>query len=110
MEAKMETQQQELSNKTIGYGLSFAIANIFSALLVIIKESYTPFKDWMASLTGHHWATHGVFTIGLFLILGVILSKRDLQKYDANKITNIVIWSAVIGTVLISGFFLTHIL
>ncbi|KXG44405.1 hypothetical protein TEPIDINF_001954 [Tepidibacillus infernus] len=109
MEVKVENQG--LSQKTIGFGIAFAVANIFNAVLMIFKEMVTPFKDWMASLTGHHWATHGVFTIGLFLILGFILSKKDLSaKYNATKLMNMAIWSAVIGTVLISGFFLTHIL
>lgn len=106
----VQTENQGLSSKTVAFGLAFAIANIFNAVLVIFKETVTPFKDWMASLTGHHWATHGIFTIVLFLAWGFILSKKDLSKYDPNKLTNIVIWSVVISAVMISGFFLTHVL
>ncbi|WP_206812948.1 hypothetical protein [Paradesulfitobacterium ferrireducens] len=98
-----------LSKSTAGYGLSLAVVSIFSGLLVIVKETYTPLMDWMKALTGHHWITHGVFDIILFFVLGYLFSKSNLaQKMDADKLTKIIIWSVVIGVVLISGFNLAH--
>ncbi|MCF6094915.1 hypothetical protein L1765_13185 [Microaerobacter geothermalis] len=100
-----------LNKTTVAYVLSFAITTIFNGLLVILKETYTGLKDWMASLTGHHWATHGLFVILLFILLGYLFSKTNVhEKYTAKKLTDIVIWSTVIGTILIIGYFLIHIL
>lgn len=103
-------ENNQISKSTVGFGLSFAISSIFSGLLVIFKETNEGLKDWMASLTGHHWVTHGIFTIALFFILGYIFSKMDIQaKFDAQKLKNIVIWSTVVGSALVVGFILIHI-
>ena len=86
------------------------ITNIFSGLLVILKETNGGLKDWMASLTGHHWVTHGIFTIVLFFILGYVFSKMDIQaKFTAQKLTSTVIWSTVGGSALVIGYLLVHI-
>jgi hypothetical protein len=106
---EVKAENQGLSNKVIAYGLAFAVANIFNALLVIIKENVAPLKNWMAAFTGHHWGTHGLLTIVLFVALALILSKQDLTKFE-NKLINIVIWSVIISFVLINGFFLSHVL
>lgn len=98
-----------LSKSTAGFGLSLAVVSIFNGLLVIVKESYVPLMNWMKALTGHHWITHGVFDILLFFILGYLFSKSNLaQKFEADKMTNILIGSIVIGVVLIGGFNLIH--
>ncbi len=100
-----------LNKSTIGYCLSFAITTIFSGLLVIIKESFEPLKQWMTVLTGHHWVTHGVLTLILFFVAGYIISKMELQSnFSAIKLYQIVIWSTIIGSLLVGVFFLIHIL
>lgn len=94
-----------LNKNTVGFGLSAAIVIIFNGLLVIVKETYQPLFNFMASLTGHHWTTHGIFDILLFLILGFLFSKSNLQeKFDGAKLSNYLIFSSVIGVLLIIGF------
>jgi len=101
--------EELLDRKTVGFSLSYAIASIFSALLVVVKEEFAPIKDAMKALTGHHWATHGILTIIVFLIFGYLLAKKDLQdKYDTKKLSGIVVWSTIIATVIISGYMLYH--
>lgn len=104
-------ENSKLNINTISFILSFAISSIFTSLLVIFKESNEGLKEWMANLTGHHWVTHGVFTIILFLILGFVFSKTSIpKKLSTENLTNIVIWSTIIGSLLISGFFILHII
>lgn len=104
-------ENTKLSKSTVGFGLSVAISSIFSGLLVILKETNTPLKDWMMSLTGHHWVTHGVITILLFLILGFVVTKTNLnEKFNGNKMYHVIIWSSVLGSLLVVGFLLSHIL
>ncbi|OEG00107.1 hypothetical protein BHF71_06165 [Vulcanibacillus modesticaldus] len=103
--------EHKLDKKTVGFTLSYAYATIFSALLVILKETYEPIKDAMKALTGHHWATHGLLTLLVFFILGYVFAKdKYLEKYDEKKLTNLTIWSTVIATILITGYFLIHTL
>jgi hypothetical protein len=103
-------EKSGLNTSTISYVLSFAISSIFTSLLVIFKESNEGLKEWMANLTGHHWVTHGVFTILLFVFIGYILSKTNLpNKFSTKHLTNIIIWSSIIGAFLIIGFILLHI-
>lgn len=94
-----------MSKSTVGVGLAIAIVSIFNGLLVILKESVEPVMNWMKALTSHHWITHGVFDILLFLILAYIFSRMNLeQKIGPQKMVSITIWSTIIGTLLIVGF------
>ena len=68
-------ENRGLDKLSVGFGVSFFVASLFNALLIITKETYAPLKDWMKSLSGHHWTTHGIFVIALFIVLGFILSK-----------------------------------
>jgi len=95
---------------SVGFGVSFLIASIFNGLLIVAKENYAPLKNWMKSLSGHHWITHGIFVIVLFTVLGYILSKAGLEKkIDADKTSGLVIAGTVLGGLIIVGFFFKHL-
>ncbi|MEW6698587.1 MAG: hypothetical protein AB1341_14795 [Bacillota bacterium] len=97
---------------TAGFGLSFLVTSIFNGLLVIIKENNPPIKDWMQSLFGHHWTTHGVFVIALFIVLGLIFSQINVDKklnLDAGKVATLTILGVVIGVLIQIVFFAQHI-
>jgi hypothetical protein len=99
-----------LSKSTIGFGLSFAIVSIFNGLLVILKETNPSVMAWMTALTGNHWITQGVFNIILFLLLGFIFTKINLQKkFSASMMSNITIFATVVGVILIAGFKLVEL-
>lgn len=60
------------------FGLSAAITVVFNVVLAFIKDAYAPLNSFMASLTGHHWRTHGLADVILFLVLGwVFMSRGD---------------------------------
>ena len=101
----------KLNEKFItGFGLSFAITSIVSSLLVILKETFETLKDFMASLTGHHWITQGVFTILLFVILGFVLSKDNIvKKVTILRLQSITIISALLGPLIIFVFYLVKL-
>ena len=61
--------------KTASFVVSYAITTVLSSLIVIAKESNEGFHDWMASITGHHWITHGIFDVIVFIVLGMLLAK-----------------------------------
>jgi len=98
-----------LDKTTIGFGLSAAVVNILNMLLVIFKELTPSLMKAMAAATGHHWITHGVIVVGLFIILGFVFSGIiKPESWGAEKLSWTILWSVVIGGVLIAAFYLFH--
>lgn len=98
-----------LDKTTIGFGLSVAVMSILNALLLIIKEMTPPFKKAMAQAMGHHWTTHGVIVIGLFLVLGFVLAGAvKPQSWGAGKLGNTILGSVIVGSIAIAAFYILH--
>ncbi|ABC76377.1 hypothetical protein [Syntrophus aciditrophicus] len=98
-----------LDRATIGFVLSAGFVNVLNAFLVIFKELTPSFKKTMADATGHHWITHGMIILGLFVILGFVFSgiiKPDCRV--AEKLSQMILLSVVIGGGLITVFYLLH--
>jgi hypothetical protein len=99
--------ENKLTQYVRGFGLSFFATSIASALLVIAKEENAALKDAMKALSGHHWTTHGIVVVGLFIILGFVLSKLNLdEKLGENRLVPMILTGAFAGVLLITGFFL----
>lgn len=87
--------------------LAAAIAILFNTALACVKESYPPLNKAMASLTGHHWTTHGLADIALFAVLGLVFWKTGAaEKIDANRLTSLLIASVVIAGGGLVAFYL----
>ncbi|OPY79423.1 MAG: hypothetical protein A4E70_02158 [Syntrophus sp. PtaU1.Bin005] len=98
-----------LDKATIGFVLSAGFVNILNAFLVIFKELTPSFKKAMADATGHHWITHGMIILGLFVILGFVFSGTIKPAYRvAEKLSQMILLSVVIGGGLITAFYLLH--
>ena len=98
-----------LDKTTIGFGLSAAIVSILNSLLVIFKEMTPPFKKAMADAMGHHWTTHGVIVIGLFLVLGFVLAGAvKPESWGADKLGKTILGSVIIGGGALAAFYLLH--
>lgn len=78
------------------FGLSAAITIVFNTVLAWIKDAYDPLNTFMASLTGHHWTTHGLVDIAVFVILGMIFMKRGLT-IDGTKLAVVLGGAVIIG-------------
>ncbi len=105
----MTTHQTDMTDiasaKVTGYGLSYAITSILSALLVVLKESNESILQLMVSLTGHHWVTHGLLSVLLFVVLGAILSRRNIGV-SGNTLIASVVGSTIVSGLIIAGFFI----
>jgi hypothetical protein len=105
-------ENSEIGKYSRSFGLSFAITSVVSALLVIIKElSEEGVLALMKAITGHHWVTHGLFDLILFVVLGWALSRagRGLGvKISANGLVACIVGAVIISGILISGFYLLH--
>lgn len=63
----------DVSDRTAAaFGVSAAITVVFNVVLAFVKDSYPPLNAFMAHLTGHHWRTHGLADVILFVALGLL--------------------------------------
>lgn len=95
---------------TASFGVSFAATSLLSALLVVLKEtSKDTVLAWMKAATGHHWITHGVIVLAVFLVLGFVLAATrggDGVRVGANGLIAAVVGSTVLSGLIVGGFFL----
>ena len=69
---------------------------MFNTVLAWIKDAYDPLNSFMASLTGHHWITHGLADIAVFVIVGVVLMRRDVSM-DGTRLACLVAGAVIVG-------------
>ena len=102
----------QLNASTKGFGIALAVSVVFSALLVVAKETNEGLLKFMKTVTVHHWVTHSLSFLGIFLILGFILSKSNEGKgvniSDAGLLKTVV-GSIVLGAAIITFFFLAEL-
>lgn len=71
----MNAPSQALSRESVAFGLSAAVTVLFNTVLALVKDSIEALNSFMASLTGHHWTTHAIFDLIVFVGLGFIFMK-----------------------------------
>lgn len=102
-----QNQTNELSPHTAGFGLSASVTIVFNTVLTWAKETYDPLNAVMKALLGHHWITHGVAVVAVFLVLGFFFSKSAyIQKVKGSTLVVILVGSVVLSGLGIAGFFL----
>ena len=82
------------------FGLSAAVTVVFNVILAFVKDSYPPLNSFMAALTGHHWRTHGLVDVAVFLLLGWVFMARGIPGRDL-AMSDVVTLS--VATVIASG-------
>ncbi len=91
-----------LNKYTISFGISATITIILNTILMILKEKIPNFHNFLVTLSGHHWISHGIVDIVIFILLGFIISKRVITK----KISILLILSTIISVAGIMIFFI----
>jgi len=95
---------------TISFGMSLAITSIVSALLVVVKEmSEHTVLALMKQITFHHWFTHSLFILILFVVIGWILAKSNGGqgvKMPVNRFISTLVGAVVLSGLIIAGFYL----
>jgi hypothetical protein len=69
----------ELKGPAAAFGLAAVIAILFNTVLAWVKDAYDPLNTFMASLTGHHWRTHGLVDVVVFFALGYLFTYRNVH-------------------------------
>ena len=98
-----------MNKKTKAASISASISIAVIALLTIMGELVAPFKDFMQSVTGHHWVTKGVFSFVLFIVLLLILSavlKKDKSEEPRGIYATVVV--TLLSGLAIAIFYIAH--
>jgi TRAP-type mannitol/chloroaromatic compound transport system permease large subunit len=94
---------------TRSFGMSLAITSVVSALLVVLKESSETVLAFMKQVTFHHWVTHSLFILILFVVLGWILGRTNGGqgiKMTVNSLLGTIMGTTVLSGLIIAGFYL----
>ena len=96
-------------NKTnTAFALAAALACLFNTALAWTKDAYAPLNKFMASLTGHHWITHGLADVIVFIGFGLLFMNTSIAgKMNPDRTVSILIWSVVASSL---GLFLWFLL
>ena len=101
---------ETINKYTASFGASLAITSILSALLVVIKElSEDKILGFMKNLTGHHWATHGLFIVLAFVLIGFGLAKSNNGQglnIAPERLITFIVCAVVLSGLIIAGFYL----
>jgi len=84
MSGRVPTKREAAARGAIAWGAALTLGMAFNAALVVAKESLPGWRAAMASLTGHHWTTHGAAVIALHLACGALfstLARREAPRW-----------------------------
>jgi hypothetical protein len=90
------------------FALALIVAALSSAVLVVIKEVNPALKEWMKMLTGHHWVTHAVLTLSVFVVLGIVLAQFEPARSGrvaAGLLATLIAVVVVTGSAIVAGFY-----
>lgn len=89
----------KLTATTSGFALAAGITVLFNTALAWAKDAYAPLSVFMGTLTGHHWTTHGLADLVVFVGLGFLLTRlKTAEKMDSSRLI-----AALIGAVAIAA-------
>ena len=95
-DAKSASTDQSLDQASTAFGVAACVAILLNTGLAWIKNAYRPLNSFMASLTGHHWRTHGLADIIVFVLVGYVCMQRRVQ-IDSSRLAIMLAASVMIG-------------
>jgi hypothetical protein len=93
-----------LEGAVAAFGASAIATILFNTALAWIKDAFDPLNDLMARLTGHHWITHGLADVALFLVLGIILTRQGYRASGSSIALGLVAAAVIGGSSLMLWF------
>jgi uncharacterized membrane protein SirB2 len=97
----------KIDKYSVGFGLSLAITSILNTIILLVKETSASVMNAMKAATGHHWITHGMIVIILFVLLGFVFSNMKIEtKWDSQRMLRYIVLATIISGVVIAGFYL----
>jgi len=98
-----------LDRGSAAFALSAAAVIVFNTVLTWVKDAYEPLKSLMASLTGHHWITHGLADVLLFVLLGFLFLKLGVgEGVSARGVTATLVCAVIAAGLGLAAWFLLY--
>jgi len=98
---------EPVATNATGFGISYAITSVLSALLVVLKESSEAVHNVMAAITGHHWVTHGLIDVIIFVALGFVLTRSGGgMRMSGNALVATIVGATIVSGLIIAGYFI----
>ena len=89
---------------------SLSISSILTIILItfltIYAELNSLFKEFLKSLTGHHWVSKGAISLIFFILAYFILNKFTSKEKNVNYYINMVLIFVILGSLAIFGFYI----
>jgi len=96
--------ENSIGKYTRSFGLALAAACLFSGLLVVVKElSDETVLAWMKRVTVHHWVTHAIIDLVIFVAIGLLLTN---VKISSERLAKLIAGAVIVGGLLVAGFYL----
>lgn len=89
------------------FAVSTGITSVLSALLVILKErNEDTVLEWMKAATGHHWVTHGLIDLILFVVIGLVIARMSPQLENRPvAVAGWLVGGVAVGAAIVAAFF-----
>ncbi|MBI2024183.1 hypothetical protein HYT00_02250 [Candidatus Giovannonibacteria bacterium] len=102
----MEKSKKIIFSSAIAASLSV----IFITFITIYAEFSVPTKDYLKSLSGHHWTTKSIASVILFFASWILIYAfcRNIEVPSIRKSLKVLIWLTILGSIAILGFFTAH--
>jgi len=98
-----------LTAATKGFTLAAAVTVLFNTALSWAKDAYAPLQDFMKSLTGHHWTTHGLADLVVFAGLGIVFTRtKAVGMMDAGRLVGVLTASVAVAALGLVVWFAIH--
>ncbi len=106
MNATFNAGSSRLGRASSAFVLAAGVAILFNTALAWAKDAYAPLNKFMGSVTGHHWTTHGLADVILFLGLGLILFRAKVgEKIRPDRLISFLIWSVAVASIGLVAWF-----
>jgi len=102
-------ENSTVSKSSISFGLSLAVAAIVNAILTAVKEKSPAVMDGMKKLTGHHWITHTVTVLAVFVAFALVFGRMNGgqgMKVTIGGLLRTIVGGVVLAGLIIVGFYL----
>ncbi len=102
-------ENTSLSNYSKSFGVALVTAGLCNSILVVAKEKSPSVLAAMAKMTGHHWVTHSLFVLFVFVFMGLLLARmnrRQGPKLTTQGLISCVAAGVLVSAAIIVGFYL----
>lgn len=92
------------------YASSYSAVITIAVMVVIIlsSEFSVPFKNWLASFTGHHWVTKSWISIILFVLMYLVIraTAKSVDQVQTKKALVALQVVSILGFAGLLGFYM----